>query len=162
MPSLASPWPGNSTEFQYTDFLLQCMQVRCELLQGLKTLAESQAIAASHTEIDSTLGLLGRKQTLLEELAVVQQDMRPYFHDDPEQRVWKSAEHRQRCRQLSELGQRLLQETMHLEQEALQELTSRRDAVAAQLQNGRDSILAHSAYMADSLLGESTLDISDL
>ncbi|MEO8271717.1 MAG: hypothetical protein ABI557_18485, partial [Aureliella sp.] len=62
MSSHASPWRGNSAEFQYTEFLLHSMQERCELLEALKTLAESQAIAASHAEIDLTLGLLGRKQ----------------------------------------------------------------------------------------------------
>ncbi len=162
MSSHASPWRGNSAEFQYTDFLLNCMQERCDLLEALKTLAESQAIAASHAEIDLTLGILGRKQALLEELADVQNKLKPYFNDDPEQRAWKSAEHRQRCRKLADQCQRLLQETMQLEHEALQEMTSRRDAVAAQLQDGKDSILAHTAYMADSFLGESALDIGDL
>lgn len=162
MPSHASPWRGNSAEFQYTEFLLHCMQERCDLLEALKTLAESQAVAASHAEIDLTLGLLGRKQALLEELAGVQHKLKPYFSDDPEQRVWRSAEHRQLCRRLADQCQRLHQETMQLEHEALQEMTSRRDAVAAQLQDGKDSILAHTAYMADSFLGESALDIGDL
>ena len=162
MSSHTSPWRGNSVEFQYTDLLLDCMQERCDLLEALKTLAESQANAAGHTEIDLTLGLLGRKQALLEELADVQLRLKPYFNDDPEQRVWKSAEHRQRCRRLADQCQRLLQETMQLEQDALQEMTLRRDAVAAQLQDGKDSILAHTAYMADSFLGQSALDISDL
>ncbi|MCA9158388.1 MAG: hypothetical protein KDA72_08680 [Planctomycetales bacterium] len=162
MSSHTSPWRGTSAEFQYTDILLHCMQERCDLLEALKTLAESQANAASHTEIDLTLGLLGRKQGLLEELADVQLRLKPYFNDDPEQRVWKSAEHRQRCRRLADQCQRLLQETMQLEHEALQEMTLRRDAVAAQLQDGKDSILAHTAYMADSFLGQSALDISDL
>ena len=162
MSSHASPRRENAVEFQYTDFLLHSMHQRCELLEALKILAESQAIAASHAEIDLTLGLLGRKQALLEELAGVQLKLKPYFNDDPEQRVWKSAEHRHRCRELADQGQRLLQETMQLEQEALQEMTSRRDAVAAQLQDGKDSILAHTAYMADSFLGESALDIGDL
>ncbi|MEO8271114.1 MAG: hypothetical protein ABI557_15440, partial [Aureliella sp.] len=92
----------------------------------------------------------------------IQIKLKPYFNDDPEQRVWKSAQHRQRCRRLADHGQRLLQETMQLEQQALREMTSRRDAVAAQLQDGKDSILAHTAYMADSFLGESALDISGL
>lgn len=162
MPAPASHATYNSAEFHYTDCLLDCMRQRCELLDSLKTLAESQAMTAGHAEIDSTLGVLGRKQALFEELAEVQQKLQPYLHDDPECRLWRSAEQRQRCRQLAEQGQRLLQETMHIEQHTLQEMTSRRDAVAAQLQDGQDSILAQTAYQADSLLGAGALDIGDL
>lgn len=162
MTSHAGPSQGDSADFQYTDFLIGCMHQRCKLLEALKTLSESQSIAASHSEIDQTLGLLGRKQALLAELADVQTKLKPYFSDDPAQRVWRSSEHRMRCRSLADQCQRLLQETMRLDHEALQQMTARRDAVAAQLRDGRDSILARTAYMADSFLEESALDIGDL
>ncbi len=148
--------------FHYTETLLDCMQQRCELLEALRILAESQALAASQAEVDLTLGLLARKQSLLDELTEVHAKLRPYFDDDPEQRQWKSPAQRQRCRKLADEGQRLLQETMQLESESLSEMTARRDAVAAQLQDGRDSILAQTAYLADSFLGDSALDIGDL
>lgn len=162
MSAPASHATDNSAEFHYTDFLLDCMRQRRELLETLKTLAESQAMTAEQTEIDLTLGVLGRKQALFEELADVQRLLQPYMHDDPESRLWRSAEQRERCRQLAEQGQRLLRETMHIEQLTLQEMTSRRDAVAAQLQDGQDSILAQTAYQADSMLGAGALDIADL
>lgn len=162
MSALASHAKDNSTEFHYTDLLLQCMQQRCELLEALRTLAESQAMNVDQTEIDLTLSVLGRKQALFEELAEVQQKLQPYLQDDPESRLWSSAEQRHQCRQLAQRGQQLLQETMHIEQQTLQEMTSRRDAVAAQLQDGQDSILAQTAYQADSLLGAGVLDIADL
>lgn len=162
MTAPASHATDNSTEFRYTDFLLECMRQRCELLDALKTLAESQAMTAGQAEIDLTLGVLGRKQALFEELAEVHQKLKPYLTDDPESRLWRSAEQRQHCRQLAEHGQHLLQQTMHIEQQTLQEMTSRRDAVAAQLQDGQDSILAQSAYQADNLLGAGMLDIADL
>lgn len=152
----------NANKFEYTETLLACLQERCELLEALKVLADAQALAASQTEIDTTLGLLGRKQSLLDELAAVQQRLQPYMGDDPEQRLWSSPDRRRHGQQLAEQGQRLLQATMHLEQQALEQMTSRRNAVAAQLQDGRDSILAHTAYMADSLLGSGALDIGDL
>lgn len=162
MSALASHAQDNSTEFHYTDFLHQCMRQRCELLEALKTLAESQAMNVDQAQIDLTLSVLGRKQALFEELAEVQQKLQPYLQDDPQSRLWRSTEQRQQCRQLAQRGQQLLQETMHIEQQTLQEMTSRRDAVAAQLQDGQDSILAQTAYQADSVLGAGVLDIADL
>lgn len=162
MPAPAYHAPNDSAEFHYTDFLLECMRQRCELLAALKALAESQAMTAEQAEIDLTLGVLGRKQALFDELAEVQHKLQPYMHDDPQSRKWSSAQQRQRCRQLAEHGQRLLQETLHIEQHTLQQMTSRRDAVAAQLQDGQDSILAQTAYQADSLLESGSLDIADL
>ena len=152
----------DTNQFETTEILLACLQERCELLEALKILAEAQAIAAGQTEVDATLGLLGRKQALLDELAAVQQKLQPYIVDDPEQRSWSTPQRRRQCQQLAERGQRLLQATMQLEQQALAQMISRRNAVAAQLQDGRDSILAHTAYMADSLLDSGTLDIGDL
>ena len=151
-----------SSTFEYTETLHACMQARLELLDALKTLADAQVAAADNTEIDATLGLLARKQSLLEELAAVQEKLAPYMHDEPELRLWSSGHRRQQCQQLAEQGQQLLQATLQLEQGVLEQMTSRRDAVAAQLQDGRDSILAQTAYMADSLFGESALDIGDL
>lgn len=162
MSAPASYATDKSAEFHYTDFLLDCMHQRRQILDALKTLAESQAMTAEQAEIDLTLGVLGRKQALFDELADVQQLLQPYMNDDPESRLWRSSEHRQQCRQLAEQGQRLLQETMHIEQLTLQEMTSRRDAVAAQLQDGQDSILAQTAYQTDSMLGPGVLDIADL
>ncbi len=162
MSSQANNHPLVNNKFEYTEALLAFLQERCELLEALKTLADAQAAAAGLTEIDTTLGLLGRKQSLLEELADVQEKLQPYMADDPEQRMWSSPERRRQCQQIAEQGQQLLKATMQLEHQALEQMTSRRDAVAAQLQDGSDSILAHTAYMADSLLGDSTLDFGDL
>ncbi len=153
---------SHAHEYAYTEVLLACMLQRVELLSALKTLAESQQHAAAQTEVDTTLGLLARKQSLLDELAEVQIKLRPYHHDDPEQRLWRDRERRRQCQQVAQQGQGLLQAIMQLEHNALEQMTSRRDAVAAQLQNGQDSILAHTAYMADSMLDQSALDIEDL
>lgn len=162
MTAQASYALDDSAEFQYTDLLLGCMRQRCEILEALRTLAESQAMTAGQAEIDLMLGVLGRKQALFEELADVQRLLQPYMHDDPESRLWRTPQQRQQCRQLAELGQRILRETMHIEQQTLEDMTLRRDAVATQLQDGQDSILAQTAYRADSLLGEGTLDIANL
>ncbi len=147
---------------EYTENLLQCMQDRLGALTALRQLADSQADAATGGDVNVTLGILARKQTLLDQLSVIQQRLQPFFDDDPEARVWTSPERREACRQHAYEGSRLLQEIMQLEKTALDEMAGRREAVAAQLQDGKDSILAHTAYTADSMLCESALDIGDL
>jgi hypothetical protein len=147
---------------QYTETLVGYMQERLELLEALRALADAQAAASEHPEIDTTLSLLARKQTLLQDLANIQVKLSPYMHDEPSQRLWSSPARRQYCQQLADQGQQLLQATLQVEQHSLEKMTSRRDAIAAQLRDGQDSILAHTAYMADQMLGESVLDISSI
>lgn len=147
---------------EYTELLVDCMQARLEIARSLRQLADSQISAARDGEVNVTLGLIARKQALLESLASVARHMQPYFDDVPEQRLWRSPERREECRKISDLGSRLLSETLQLEQATLDEISRERDAVAAQLQDGKNSILARTAYSTDNLLHESALDISDL
>ncbi len=149
-------------KYAYTEQLFACMFQRYELLDALNTLAETQSLIASQNDVDVMLGLLARKQTLLEELAAVQERLEPYFTDQPDERVWQSSARRELCRKYSEQGQLLLAAIMQLEEGALTELTSRREAVAAQLQDGKDSIIASTAYRTDNVLGNSRLDIDNL
>ena len=150
----------NSTEG--TQLLLQCMRQRRDLLQALRVLSDSQTAAAQNSDVSVTLGILSRKEVLLEELALIREQLRPFHHDDPEQRHWSSPAARRECQQLADEGDRLLNETMRIEEITLAEVSGQRDAIAAQLQNGKDSILAHNAYTAGEQLDESSLDLSDL
>lgn len=163
MQTNASDLPHSVDEkYEYTERLFACMFQRYELLDALYTLAETQALIASQNDVDVMLGLLARKQTLLEELATVQERLEPYFTDQPDERVWKSIARRELCRKYSEQGQQLLASIMQLEEGTLTELTSRREAVAAQLQDGKDSIIASTAYKTENVLGNSTLDVDNL
>lgn len=154
--------PAVAPKYEYTERLFDCMYRRHELLSALKTLAETQALIVLQNEVDVTLGLLARKQTLLEELSAVHEQLQPYFTDRPDDRVWQSSQRRELCRKYADQGQQLLAAIMRLEEGALSEMTSRREAVAAQLQDGRDSILASTAYSTDNVLGHSTLDVDNL
>jgi len=150
----------NSTD--YTERLLQCMQQRLELLQALVGLTNAEREASDNDDIDVTLGLLARKQGLIDDLVDVQSSLQPFMHDDPEARVWSSPERREECRRLADAGGQLLLRILQLDQTAIEQLTSKRDAVAAQLRDGQDSILARTAYTADSVFQEGTLDVQDL
>ena len=118
----ASAFPSESSDpqsTQYTEFLLHCLQERLKLLKAIRSLSDSQSQAALHGDVEVTLGLLARKQSLLEELSVLQSRLQPYHMDNPEDRVWLSAERRVYCQQISEECRHLLNQAMQLEQSAL-------------------------------------------
>lgn len=146
---------------EYTEQLLAYMSDRLEVLKLLKAIGRSQSEASLSSEMNTTMSLLARKQTLLDRLVTIGSEMEPYMSDDPEQRIWATPERRQECQKIADQGNALLHEALQQDQSLINEMTARRDAIAAQLQDGKDSILAHSAYTADSLLNESQLDIND-
>lgn len=159
---MSASFTHESDPCAYTQTLVACMEQRLELLEALKALSDVQASVADEADVNTTLGILARKQALLDELNEVQQRLEPYLHDDPEQRVWPSQERRAYCQRIADQGQRWLQATLQIEQITLDKVSSRRDAVAAQLRDGQDSILAQNAYQSDQLFGSSTLDIGGI
>lgn len=144
---------------EYTELLLQLMSERRNLLFDLKSLNQSQADSTQSGDINVTLGLLARKEALLDDLAIVRQKLQAYQNDEPEERTWESEVQRGRCKQLASEGDELLRLIVELEKTSLRELESKRDAVAAQLQNGKDSKLARYAYTAGEALNEGSLDL---
>ena len=144
-----------------TEFLLDTMRQRRDILLALRNLTDAQRDSAPASEAGVTLGILARKAGLLDELAAIHERLQPFHHDDPEQRIWLSPERRHACRQLADEGQQLLREIIAIEQTTVDVITAQRDAVAAQLQQGTDAILASNAYTAGNALNESTLDLSN-
>lgn len=153
--------PPHFDSAEYTEFLLQCMVERLEIARALQSLGRSQADAVDGADINATLRILARKQSLLEQLRILGQRLQPYFQDDPEARIWESPDRRHVCQQIADEGSRLLCEATQVDACLLDDMAQRRDALAAQLQDGTDSILAHSAYTAGNGLGISSLDICD-
>jgi hypothetical protein len=145
-----------------TELLLHCMRQRRDILLALRGLTTTQRESSAASDPTVTLGILSRKSTLLDELAFIHQQLRPFHHDDPEQRYWAIPEQRQQCQLLADEGQQLLREIIDIEQATVQAITTHRDAVAAQLQNGTDSVLANNAYTAGEQLHASSLDLSNL
>lgn len=151
-----------TTATQYTDVLFDCMQKRVDLARGLWQLNQSQTAAALDSETDALMGILARKQGLLDSLADVQSILQTYLDDDPETRVWSDPQRRQECRQNAQESQRLLAELLQLEQSTLDEVTARRDAVGALLRDGMDAISTRDAYLPASTQSGSRLNIGGI
>lgn len=145
-----------------TEILLECLRQRREVLLALRNLTDAQRNPARGGDASITLGILGRKEGLLDELSRIHEQLRPFREEDPDQRVWASPDRRRECQRIADEGQQLLQEILRTEETTLYEVTTQRDAIAAQLRNGTDSILANNAYTAGDALNESSLDLNNL
>jgi|694.fasta_scaffold01378_8 hypothetical protein len=146
----------------YTQRLLSLIESRHRLVTDLLTLTASQGQVSFTEEMPAILGLLARKEGLVDELQQLQSELSVYAYDEPEDRVWDSVQQRTRCQQLADTTEQLLKKILELDSATLDSMHQHRDAIAAQLQHGQDSTLAESAYTAGSQLAESLLDIPDL
>lgn len=144
-----------------TSELRKCLERQLEILSALLLLAQQQADCLGADDVEVLLSMLARKQPLLAELLELQEKLRPYREQDPEQRVWTSTAQREHCQQLVANCTQVHQEILRLEASTLTVLEQHRNAIAAQLQDGRDATLAHTAYSATSLLDESSFDLTN-
>ena len=151
---------GQTDPTARTELLFQLMRERLELLQSLQQVGVSCG-ANQLEDGGALLAVLGRKSSIIDRLNENQQLLQTFGGEDPDSRVWSSAERRVECQQLATVTERLLRDIIQSENSLLDNLTCRRDAIAEQLQQGRDSVLAANAYSASSTLDGGLLDISD-
>lgn len=167
MPNFASNAnsPAGSIDKQsveYTDRLLELVQRKLELVESLHQLSVSQRDQSIQVDASVTLGLVVRRDSLVDQLLDVQSQLHVYRDDDPERRQWSSAELRQQCRKLVTKIDAKLQEVLLLDQQTLNSMSQHRDSIAAELRHDVDSNLAQQAYTANQSLQPSVLDIGDL
>lgn len=154
--------PIDKASSDYTDRLLALMTVKLELVASLHSLSASQQALLPNEDLSSFLGVIARRETLIDQLSRVQLELQTYQADDPEQRVWGSSDRRDHCRQLVDKIEALMNEVIRLDGEALEQMCQQRDIIAAELRYGLDSTLAHGAYTSSDRLQHSVLDINDL
>ncbi len=146
----------------YTDRLLTLMTVKLELVESLYALSASQNALLPGEDVSSLLGVIARRETLIDQLSHVQQELEPYQTDDPDQRIWRTSDRRDTCRQVVGKIEKLLKEVLRLDGQTLDTMCQRRDIIAAELRYGQDSNLTERAYATSESLQQSVLDINDL
>ena len=131
-----------------TNQLATLIAGRRQCLLQMRDLGRKQSELIATGEMDPLLRLLSVKQQLLTALQAIERNLAPYHDQDPEQRIWASADARARCaRQLADCRQ-LLQDIMQIEQQNERHITLRRDEVASQLQTVHSASMARGAYQA--------------
>lgn len=146
----------------YTDRLLALMTVKLELVESLYALSASQQALLPGEDVSSLLGVIARRETLIDQLSHVQHELNPYQADDPNQRVWRTADRRDTCRQVIDRIEQLMREVLRMDGQTLVEMCEKRDILAAELRHGLDSNLTERAYADSEALQHSVLDINNL
>ena len=98
--------------------------------------------------MSNLLKLLAAKQTVMDQLAKVEQQLDPFRGQDPETRDWPSTAAREECQRNVDTSNELLTEIMRLEKQGEMEMVRRRDAASVQLAGMHGASEARHAYVA--------------
>jgi hypothetical protein len=142
-----------------TQRLAELINQRYQLVQEIHHLTTAHPDMASIEDVSLTLGVLSRKESMLDQLRQLHTQLASFQTQDPDRRSWICPEERQRCQQMANQTDNLLREIMELDQRNISSMQQRREAIAAQLMYGQDSSSAEQAYMAASQLEQGMLDI---
>jgi flagellar biosynthesis/type III secretory pathway chaperone len=144
-----------------TDSLAKLIDQKHVVLVKLRELsARQQQFAKLEGDMSPLLSLLSVKQQLIQKLMDIEQHLTPFRQQDPEARVWRRPEDRQRCAAVAAECRLLLDDLMKAEQQATQLLTERRDGVSGQLHAAAAATQARDAYGTTTNAPLSSLDLS--
>lgn len=135
-----------ATETLSTDLLFELCDKRLQILQELHMQTLAQLEQARGGEAEELLTMLSRKQWLLDELAAVHEQIRPFQDQDPESRTWSEPNKRKECQEIADQGQALLAELLEMERLSIEAMNQRRLTVSRELQLHTDSMTVRSAY----------------
>lgn len=131
-----------------TERLTELISTKRAILAQLRDIGQRQTDLAGSGDIGSLLSLLAAKQSLISTLQDLETALRPHYAEDPERRLWRSAQERAACAQQAAECNALLEDILRLEKLGAEKMTARRNEVAAQLQQVHAASQVHSAYEA--------------
>ena len=131
-----------------TKLLAELIRRKHEVLVQLCDVGRRQREIVDRGETAALLELLATKQNRITVLQQVEREMGPFHAEDPDARVWPSADDRARCARQAAECNRLLQEIVALEKHSADRMTERRNEVAAQLRQVHVAGQARDAYQA--------------
>ncbi len=131
-----------------TKHLAELIHRKHEVLAQLCDVGRRQKEIVERGETTALLQLLAAKQNMITLMQQVERELAPYHGEDPDARVWASAEVRAHCAQQAAECNRLLAEIVELERHSAEQMTVRRNEVAAQLRQVYAAGQARHAYKA--------------
>lgn len=133
---------------QSTDQLADLIRKKHQVLMRLRDIGRRQADLVSSGEIAALLKLLAGKQHLIAALQELERELKPYYAQNPEARVWRSPAERAQCAKLANECNALLEEIVSLEKHGAEQMDARKNEVAAQLSEAHAAAHVRSAYQA--------------
>jgi flagellar biosynthesis/type III secretory pathway chaperone len=143
-----------------TDILAELISQKHEVLEQMRQLTRQQTNHIDSGDSTQLLTLLGAKQRLLNMLHEIEKKLTPFRAEDPESRVWRNQQDRQRCQQAAARCQTLLDEIMLVEKQCESEMVRRRDETAEKLQGLHTAAKARQAYSQNHQPVSSSLDLT--
>ena len=131
-----------------TTLLADLIRRKREVLAQLALAGRQQQEIVDQGETSALLKLLATKQTMISTLQQIEDDLKPFYGEDPDSRVRSSAEARSRCAAEAVECNRLLAEILDMERSSADRMTLRRNEVAAQLHHVFSAGQARNAYEA--------------
>src|SRR5215813_14129365 len=110
-----------------TEQLVALIRKKHQVLVQLRETGRRQADLVSVGEIGALLKLLAGKQHLIVALQDLERGLKPYYGEDPDTRVWKSATERTQCAQLAAECNTILEEIVALEKDGAERMDARRN-----------------------------------
>ena len=141
-----------------TDQLADLIRRKHECLVKLHELGRSQVNFVSTGELTELLLVLSGKQQLLERVHLIDRELDPYRHQQPESRTWRSPDDRRRCAALADECEALLRDIVEQERQSETQLRARRDEAAARLETVQVAHQARGAYVDSSSAAASHVD----
>jgi flagellar biosynthesis/type III secretory pathway chaperone len=132
-----------------TTRLADLIRRKHDVLAQLCEVGRRQQEIVERGETAALLQLLSAKQNMITLMQQVERELAPYHGEEPNARVWASAEARADCAAQAAKCNRLLAEIVELERHSADRMTVRRNEVAAQLRQVYAAGQARHAYEAN-------------
>lgn len=133
---------------QTTEKLADLIRKKHQILVQLHEIGRRQADLVGRGEITSLLKLLAGKQQLITALQALECELKPYYAENPDVRVWRSTADRVQCAQLASECNALLAEIVAVEKRGAEQMDARKNEVAEQLQQVHSATHVRNAYQA--------------
>ena len=143
-----------------TDTLAKWIRRKHDCVSRIHELGSRQSTMISQGDVSQLLRLLAAKQRLLGELRQIETSLDPFRGQTPEDRQWRSPQHRDECAKLLARCETLLAEIIAQEKDGEDSLRRRRDEVAGQLQTAHGASRARGAYITAGRSESTRLDLS--
>src|SRR5262249_42456248 len=89
---------------------------------------------------------LGTKQHLIVGLQEFERELKPYYAENPEARIWRSPAERLHCAKLANECNSMLEEVVALERSGAEQMSARKTEVADQLHHAHAAAHVRNAY----------------
>ncbi len=131
-----------------TSTLQALIRQKLDVVRVLAELARQQVSFVESGEMTRLLTLLAGKQTMLNQLQAIEDQLTPFRGQPPHTRQWASTAERQECLDNVARCEAILAEIIQQEKQAEAVMVRRRDQLAVQLNGAQSAGEATAAYVA--------------